>query len=141
MQIDAKMSLMRTMLKTMMNGMLRPLGLRVVNTRWGPRGAWDALRRARAYGVNPKQIVDIGASNGQWTRECLDIFPHSHYFLVDPLPANQPALKALQIENSNVHVWHGALGSAPGSLELYSHGDQSSFFSSDSFRARNTSRV
>src|SRR5690606_19338896 len=75
-------SAMRIQIRDAVNKLLRPLGLRMVSTRWGPRGPWDALRRAAAQGVIPNQIVDVGASNGIWTRECLRIFPNSRYFLV-----------------------------------------------------------
>ena len=59
-----------------------------------------------------RQIVDIGASTGIWTRECLRVFPDAQYLLVHPLPANAQALAALQAERANVHVWQGAPGSA-----------------------------
>ena len=126
---------MQPWLRNATNALLRPLGLRMVSARWGPRGVGDSLRRARAQGVVPRQIVDVGASDGIWTRECLGIFPQSRYFLVDPLPANLPALTALQEQHPAVHVWNGALGSTPGVRDLLVHGDQSSFMPSDSFAA------
>jgi FkbM family methyltransferase len=132
---------MRARLRRSTNALLGRLGLRLVSARWGPRGPMDALRRARAQGVVPRQIVDVGASDGTWTRECLEVFPASRYLLVDPLPANADALAALRARHPRVQVWQGALGSAPGSLELLEHGDQSSFFSSDSFAAQSARRV
>ena len=130
---------MRAWIRRSTNALLRPLGLRVVSASWGPRGPLDALRRARAQGVVPRQIVDVGASDGTWTRECLEIFPESQYLLIDPLPANAAALAAMA--GPRVRVWQGALGSAPGTLELHEHGDQSSFLASDSFAARGAERV
>jgi len=124
-----------------MNDLFHLFGLRIVNVRWGPRGPWNALRRARSCGIFPKQIVDIGASNGKWTQECLRIYPDARYFLIDPLPANLPALNALQSSRPGVRIWHGALGRAPGILEFYSHGDQSSFFTSDSFPTQDINRI
>ena len=115
------------------NALLGPLGLRIVNARWGPRGSLDALRRVRAQGVVPRQIVDAGASDGVWTRECLAVFPDSRYLLVDPLPANATALMRLAHQQQRVSVWSGALGAAPGTLDLWVHGDQSSFLPSDEY--------
>lgn len=132
---------MRARLRDLTNALLAPLGVRVVSRRWGPRGPFDALRRVRAQGVVPRQIVDVGASDGTWTRECLGIFPDARYLLVDPLPANAAALEALRAQHPRLSVWQGALGSAPGALELREHGDQSSFLPSDSFAARATRRV
>lgn len=132
---------MRAWIRRSTNALLRPLGLRVVSTHWGPRGPMDALRRARAQGVIPRQIVDVGASDGTWTRECLGVFPEARYLLVDPLPANAAALDALRAQQPRVRVWQGAVGSASGALDLFEHGDQSSFFASDSFAARAAQRV
>lgn len=132
---------MRTWAKAATNKLLNRLGLRVVSARWGPRGPWDALERARRHGIIPRQIVDIGASNGTWTRDCLRIYPDSRYFLVDPLSENVPHLKALESAQPNVRSWSGALGSAPATLELNTNGDQASFFKSESFPTLNITRV
>lgn len=123
----------RKWLRATANGWLESIGLRVVNARWGPRGPMNTLRRIRAQGITPRQIVDVGASNGAWTQECLRVFPEARYFLVEPLPANQAALARLSSTHANVQTWQGALGSASGTLALHVHGDQSSFLSSDSF--------
>jgi FkbM family methyltransferase len=126
---------MRPWLRRSTNALLGPLGLRVVSADGGPRGPMAALRRARAHGVVPRQIVDVGASNGSWTRECLQVLPDSRYLLVDPLPANASPLAALAAQYPKVRVWQGALGRAPGARALLVHGDQSSFLPSDSFGA------
>jgi FkbM family methyltransferase len=132
---------MRSWLRGATNRLLGSVGMRLVNARWGPRGPMDALRRARSYGVIPQQIVDIGASDGIWTRECLQVFPESRYLLIDPLPVHAPALTALAAKHPNLRCWQGALGSAPGVFDLLEHGDQSSFFASDSFAARTKRQV
>jgi FkbM family methyltransferase len=132
---------MRARIRRSTNALLGAFGLRLVSARWGPRGAMDSLRRVRAQGLVPRQIVDVGASDGSWTRECLEIFPESRYLLVDPLAANAAALESLRRRHANVCVWQGALGRAPGTLELLVHGDQSSFLPSDSFAASEAQRV
>jgi FkbM family methyltransferase len=132
---------MRRWLAETTNALLRPLGLRVVNARWGPRGPFDSLRRARDRGVPIRQIVDVGASNGTWTRECLPLFPDAHYLLVEPRPVHASALAALAAEHPNVRVWQGGLGSRPDTLALRVHGDQSSFLASESFPTDTTQRV
>lgn len=132
---------MRAWIRRSANALLRPFGLRLVSAGWGPRGPMDSLRRVRAQGLVPRQIVDVGASDGSWTRECLEVFPESRYLLVDPLAANAPALEELRRRHANVRVWQGALGRAPGTLELLVHGDQSSFLPSDSFSASEARRV
>jgi FkbM family methyltransferase len=126
---------MRPWLRRSTNALLGPLGLRVVSVGWGPRGPMDSLRRERTKGVVPQQIVDAGASNGSWTRECRQVLPDSRYLLVDPLPAEASPLAAVEAQHPKVRVWQGALGRAPGARALLVHGDQSSFLPSDSFGA------
>jgi FkbM family methyltransferase len=132
---------MRAWIRRNTNAWLGALGLRMVSARWGPRGPMDSLRRARDQGVVPRQIVDVGASDGTWTRECLEVFPDARYLLIDPLEANVRALDALKSRHPNVQIWRGALGRTPGHLDLLVHGDQSSFLPSDSFAAREAQRV
>jgi len=119
------------LVKSTINGILRNAGVKLVNAQWGPRGFAPAFYRIQQLGFSPKQIVDVGASNGQWTRECLEIFPNANYLLVDPLEENVASLKALQAEQKSVQFWHGALGSMPGWLPMHVHGDQSSFLVSE----------
>jgi FkbM family methyltransferase len=119
---------MKAVMKRLVNGALRPFGARLVGSQWGPRGFVNAFRRLKTLGVEPRQIVDAGASNGSWTRECLTVFDQSRYFLVDPLPENAAPLSSLAATSPAVTVWSGALGSAPGDLRLHAHGDQTSVF-------------
>jgi FkbM family methyltransferase len=78
-----------------------------------------------------RQIVDVGAAKGLWTRECLEVFPETNYFLVEPLQENGNVLNGLQRVQPNVKVWLGALGAESGEGDFYVHEDQSSFFKSE----------
>ncbi len=122
--------------KQALNAVAARFGARIVGAEWGPRGAFSALQRARSLGFAPSTVVDVGASNGQWTRHCLQIFPEARYFLVDPLEENRAALQRLADSHHGVSMWSGAIGAAAGQLELYRHGDQSSFLPSRDFAGR-----
>jgi FkbM family methyltransferase len=121
----------RPMLRNAVNRVLEPGGVRVVSSKWGPRGFAESFRRLQKQGVAPGCIVDVGASNGAWTRECMTVFPTSVYFLVDALEENRAELDAFHRTHSNVSYWVGALGRTAGRLPLHVHGDQSSFLSSE----------
>jgi len=123
----------RDQARSTLNSIARIFGARVVGAEWGPRGVPAALRRAKARGFRPGSVIDVGASNGQWTRECLAVFPEAQYLLIDPLDANKSALAAMARDDTRLSVWQGAIGSAPGHLVLHCHGDQSSFFASKDF--------
>lgn len=115
------------------NGFAGLFGVRVVSAAWGPRGAFDTLRRVQARGFSPALIFDIGASNGQWTRECLNTFSATRYVLVDPLERNRNALTAMATADDRITVWSGAVGASPGRAEIFDHGDQSSVLPSAEF--------
>jgi FkbM family methyltransferase len=119
---------MRPWLRRNTNALLGPLGLHVVSASWGPRGPMDSLRRARAQDMILQQIVDFGTSNGNWTRDRLQVLPDTRYLLADPLPANPFPLTALEAQHSNIRVWQDA-------LPLLLHGDHSSTLPSGSFAA------
>jgi FkbM family methyltransferase len=119
--------------RTAINAIAGLVGARVVNEKWGPRGFRASLEKIRTTGISPTTIIDVGASNGQWTRECLTVFPESRYFLIDPLDENRPALTQLSHFNSRIEFWSGALGATAGVLELWAHGDQSSLLPSHDF--------
>ncbi len=127
------MSIWQNTGRTAVNALAALFGVRVVNAQWGPRGVFDTLRRAQARGFAPALIFDIGASNGQWTRECLGTFPNSRYVLVDPLECNRDALRAMACADARITVWHGAAGASPGRLQIHQHGDQSSLLASEEF--------
>ncbi len=127
------MSTVRARGKAAVNALVGLFGARLVGAKWGPRGFGASLERARSKGFSPANVVDVGAANGQWTRECRVIFPAARYFLVDPLEENRPALEQLSRSDSRIAVWQGALGASDGKLELSAHGDQSSFLHSQEF--------
>lgn len=132
---------MNETVRNAVNAVAGVFGVRVVNRRWGPRGAFAALKRARNAGVAVRQIVDAGASDGIWTREALTIFPDAAYFMVDALEKNRARLEALTRENGRCNSWIGALGPGSGTQEIFEAGDQSSFFGSTTFPAKSKARV
>lgn len=127
------MSVRKVRSKAAVNALAGLFGARVVGAQWGPRGFSASLQRARSKGFSPATVIDVGAASGQWTRECRKVFPTARYLLVDPLEENRSALDELAQSDPQVAAWHGALGAEPGHLELWAHGDQSSFLRSSDF--------
>lgn len=127
---------MRARLKAALNAMLAPMDLRIVARDWGPRGFRTAFQLARRSGINPDLVFDIGAAEGTWTRDVITIFPAARYVLIDPLPQNSAALKEAAKKAPNIHYVNAAIGAESGSLDLYTHGDQSSFLRSADFSGR-----
>ncbi len=117
--------------KKLVNRLLKPFGVRMVNANWGPRGFAKVFREIASSGIAIDQIVDVGASNGQWTDECREVWPNAKYFLIDPLAENEPALQRMRSRVPGMDYFLGALSSKPGSMVLNHHGDQSSFHASE----------
>jgi FkbM family methyltransferase len=46
---------------------------------------FDKLINLQKKGYIPDIIFDIGAHHGDWTRECLKIYPKSRYVLIEPI--------------------------------------------------------
>lgn len=110
-----------------------PFGGRIVGAKWGPRGFESSFRRLASLGFIPATIVDIGASDGRWTTQCMEVFPDAQYSLFDPLTQNEPSLRELSRRHTGLTFWCGAIGARRGRLTIHEHGDQTSFFKSTDF--------
>ena len=117
--------------KSAINKILSRMGLKMVNSCWGPCGFANTLKRIKEQNVIPRQIVDVGAARGEWYLECLSVFPEADYFLVDPLDENKDTLCKLEQDRHNIKMWSGALGPRTCQVPFYTHGDQSSFLESE----------
>src|SRR4030042_6754454 len=100
-----QVTIFHTKTKSLVNNLIRPLGLRIVNRSWGPRGFIEAFRRIKGKGVLVNQIIDIGAARGEWTQQCMRVFPDAKNFLIDPLEENQIYLTRLQTRKKNISYW------------------------------------
>ncbi len=125
---------MRELIKSAINSLARPLGARVVGSDWGPRGFVSSFQRAKSVGFVPSVVIDVGASDGRWTKECLQVFAQARYALFDPLPENVEALSDLVTTHPSFAFWSGAIGAEETRLPLKSHGHQTSFYDSADFK-------
>lgn len=127
---------MRELAKSCINALLVPVGARAVGRTWGPRGFPAAFERIKCLGLDPATVIDVGASDGRWTRECRSVFPSASYALFDALAEHEASLASLAASTPGVTYWHGALGSAPGRTRFNVHGHQSSVLTSSHFPGR-----
>jgi FkbM family methyltransferase len=119
--------------KKLINRFMGVVGLRIVNVSWGPRGFAAPLRQALTKGILVDTVIDIGASDGCWTLECLKVLPQANYFLVEPLDEHRPRLMKLAAANPAVSIWNGLLGKKADVVGLHVHGDQSSILDSSEY--------
>ncbi len=81
------------------------------------------LSHAASLGFAPATVIDVGAAEGSFTKECLHVFPQASYVLVEPLQEFAPALARLQASMPGMTVRHAAAASRAGSVTLHVHSD------------------
>ena len=53
------------------------------------------LEDIKSRGFKIENVVDVGANNGDWSRDVSQIFPNARSLLIEPQQALIPRLKAL----------------------------------------------
>lgn len=77
------------------------------------------LERLGRYRIDFSTVVDVGASNGMWTREVIQRFPDREYFLVEARREHEPALAAFAAGNPRVHYTICAAADQPGEVHFH----------------------
>jgi len=117
---------MRSFLKKLINGALRPFGCSIV----GHTGAYPPPGRSNrpianillfledinARGIQCQGILDIGANEGEWTRMAMKVFPAAKYLLIEPQAEMATKLDLLSAEHKNVEYVLAGAGSKESEL-------------------------
>lgn len=77
-----------------------------------------ALRRLHQQGYEFTTVIDIGASDGQWTKLAMEWHPSCHYILVEAQPCHETALAQFASGRSNVSVVMAAAGAKKGEIHF-----------------------
>ena len=86
---------------------------------------WNTLYRLKEQNINPKTIFDVGAFCGDWTRNCLKVFPDSNYFLFEAQKDMADSLKMM--ETDQIITENMFLGEDDGTyVDFYEAGTSSS---------------
>ena len=86
---------------------------------------WNTLYRLKEQNITPKTIFDVGAFCGDWTRNCLKVFPDSNYFLFEAQKDMADSLKMM--ENDQIVIENMFLGEYDGTyVDFYEAGTSSS---------------
>lgn len=103
----------------------RRLGLEIVRQRTPQRDLTlpAALARLRRHGFPVASVIDVGASNGRWSRKVLNYFPEAQFLLVDPLEERRVELERFKAEYANVDFALTAAGDREGEISFYVSSD------------------
>lgn len=81
--------------------------LGVPSLRW-------SLKNLKKAGYHPRVVYDIGAYEGYWARDFLDVFPDVKMYLFEAQPQKESYLKSRAALNSNVQYAIALLGAEDG---------------------------
>ena len=110
---------LRSVLRQQANRGLQRLGLEV-SRRSAALGAAHpftmerAVRRAKRHGLEINTFIDLGASNGQWSRMAATIFDDAHFLAVEALSEWAGDLEVLKRSQPRFDYEIAVIGSEPG---------------------------
>lgn len=76
----------------------------------------DALHRLADHKIEIESLIDVGASNGIWSKAFARQFPGRHHLLIDANQVHQSKLSQVCRENPNWHFMMTAVGATTGEL-------------------------
>ena len=77
---------------------------------------FNIINKIKNHGYTLDHILDIGACQGNWTEQCLGIFPNSNYYLFEPI--NYPHLDRFKNLN-NIKVYNELLFDSEKEVNFY----------------------
>lgn len=80
----------------------------------------QAFRRLQKRGIPVETVIDVGASNGCWSREMMQVYPQARYFCIEAKTEHEPALRQFKSEKPNVEFIIAAAGDREGEVNFYS---------------------
>lgn len=93
---------------------------RSIKEKLGAPSLHWSLQNLKCCGYNPSFVIDIGAYEGYWTRDFLEVFPCAKVLMIEPQTSKSIKLKEVCNEFSNVSYQIVLLSSDDGK-ELYFH--------------------
>lgn len=97
------------------NALLRKFGYEVVRHREAV-SQHAAFTRLKAKRLLLQTVIDVGASDGRWTKEVLEFYPDARYLLVEANDLHRPQLEAFAQQHPNVDYVVGVAGSSEGQI-------------------------
>lgn len=84
------------------NRFLEPFGARLVSSDADKFNMNSAVRRIQNHGLCIDNVIDIGGSDGSWSRQALHYFPKASFLIIEPLKEREAALRTLARQHSNI---------------------------------------
>jgi FkbM family methyltransferase len=75
-----------------------------------------ALSRCLARGTKVNSLIDVGASDGRWSLDCIKFFPNAQYLMIEAQVEHEIALKKVIKDHPNFNYVIAAAGSKQGKI-------------------------
>jgi FkbM family methyltransferase len=111
---------LRQFAKRMINRLLAPLNCRIVSTRvhaWHPT-LDGALRRLAARQTGFQTVVDVGASDGHWSRHLAAHVGRRNFVMIEPLAVHQSGLREFARDFPSTRIAAAAAGPRTGAIHI-----------------------
>lgn len=117
------------MLKKIINKSVGLLGYKIIRTQQKPQEKDNnnftmqkALERCLDRGMKISTVIDVGSSDGRWSRNCLKTFPDANYLLVEAQVGHEEGLRQFVKEYSKTDYILAAAGRSEGTI-YFDNGD------------------
>jgi len=81
-----------------------------------------AIQRCVARGLKVNTVIDVGASDGRWSKACMETIPNANYLLIEAQSGHIEGLNKFKGNNSNVNFILAAAGKSEGKI-YFDNGD------------------
>lgn len=119
-------------MKKFIQAAFRPFGLKLARLESSSNrdfGAGLLFRLLQSSGFSPKQVLDVGANHGNWTREAMRIFPKAEFTLLEPQDALKVHVQDLIQAGRKIRWVNAGASDKTETLPFHlSHRDDSSTF-------------
>lgn len=103
------------------NRIMRPMGVRLTrsqNAKPNENGIESALDRLKRLHLPIQTIIDVGASNGCWSRKAQCYFPDVFILAFEPLEERWPELDQWKESDDHVRIVRGVAGACQGTIHF-----------------------
>ncbi len=75
-----------------------------------------ALIRCKDRGLKIDTVIDVGASDGRWSKDCMKFFPEVNYLMIEAQEGHRSALENFKNDNPKVDFILAAAGRTEGNI-------------------------
>lgn len=127
------------MIKSIFRYILKNLGLQKISTA-PSLSLKAALERISVKNIEIQTVIDIGASNGCWSKVSQHYFPNAFHYLIEANPFHQKSLEEFKLSSNNIDFVLAAAGDMNGEIYFDASDPFGGLASHDSFQ-KNDIRV